>query len=111
MDEPELVELKKAIESAGYFAEFHAAPDILYTASIKFENGYTGVLFWVALRKSQWFIATYSPRIYQVPDPKRVAELAVAVLEGGKGTPYDFKPEIKMTFRLREITEEDFDAL
>jgi len=109
--EPDLVSLKKAIEEAGYFAEFHKAPYILYPASIKFENGYTGVSFWIAKRKNEWFIATYSPRIYRIPDPKRVSELAVAVLGGGGGTPYDFQLEIKTAFRLVEVSEDDFDAL
>jgi hypothetical protein len=111
MADPDLVSLKKAIENAGYFAEFHKDPDILYPASIKLENGHTGVSFWIALRKSQWFIATYSPRVYRIPEPERVAELAVAVLAGGGGTPYDFKPEIKETFQLQEVSEDDFDAL
>lgn len=111
MAELGLVSLKRAIDSAGYFAEFHKAPDILYPASITFENGYTGVSFWIVLRESHWFIATYSPRIYHIPDPNRAADLAVAVLGGGGGTPYDFKPEIKAAFQLREISEEDFDAL
>jgi hypothetical protein len=105
------VSLKNDVEAAGYFVvtPLDKGVDRVYLASIKFDNGHSGVSFWVAQRKNEWFIATYSPRIYRLPDPKRVAELAV--LGGGGGTPYDFRPEIKATFQLAEVSEDDFDAL
>ena len=114
MAQQDYADLKNAVEAAGYFGDYEDREnfrDRLVLASVKFENGYTGVLLWAATRGSHWYVATYLPRIYRIPEPERLADLAVAVLGGGRGTPYDFKPEIKSTFQLVELSEDDFDAL
>ena len=99
------------IEVAGFFSTFLPHIGALCCASRKEEYGLTGVSFWVAKRKKSWYVATFSPRIYRVPDADKVGDLAVAILRRGGGTPYDFKPEEKERFALVEISEEEFDSL
>jgi hypothetical protein len=112
--EKDYEDLKKVVEEAGFFADFQQIKvpgDRLCLASKRLENGFTGVLFWVAKRGADWFIATYLPHLYRIPDAKSVAELVVAVLRKGGGTPYDLADELKTRFSLVEISEKQFKRL
>jgi hypothetical protein len=104
--------LKRAVEAAGFFADFQPIDvpgDRMCVASEKFENGVTGVLFWIAKRGARWFVATWADRLYSVPENQPVEAFVIEALRVHRGTPHDFKPELKAKYGLAEVTEEDFD--
>jgi hypothetical protein len=101
--------LREAVEAAGYFADFHPKPERICVASEMFENGLTGVSFWVACRKGVWFISTWGVRFYRIPENASVEAAVVEALRIHRGTPYDFKPELKSKYGLIEVSEDEFE--
>jgi hypothetical protein len=101
--------LKKAVEAAGFFGDYHPKRDLFCVASEKFENGLTGVSFWIARRKDLWFLSTWGVRFYRLPENASIEAAVVEALRIHRGTPYEFKPELRSKYGLLEVTEEEFD--
>jgi len=101
--------LRAAVEAAGFFPDFHSKDDRMSVASEIFENGLTGVSFWIARRKTGWFLSTWGVRFYRLPENARVEAAVVEALRIHRGTPYEFKPELKSKYGLLEVTEEEFE--
>lgn len=106
--------LKEAIEAAGYFTTFQPIEepgDRIVCASLRGEWGLGGRSFWVAVRKSRWFIATWVPYIYEIPNTEDVPQLVLEVLTNNDSRCYDINAEIQERFGLLEVTDDQFDAL
>ena len=107
-------ELKKFVEESGFFTTpmpINMVGDRIVCASRSDEPGLTGVSFWVAKRRSEWFIATWGGSIYRVPSAVRIESVAVSVLRSERGTPRDLQDDLKSRFSLTPVTAEEFDAL
>lgn len=106
-------ELKREVEAAGFYTSVQPIErlgDRLVCASESREYGLSGVSFWVARRGGEWFIASWGGLIYEVPSGARIDAVAIDILRGHKGTPFDFSPTLKLAHSLRRISGEDFDA-
>ena len=106
--------LKDAVEAAGFFTTFqpiNRPGDRIVCASEGGTWGLGGRSFWCAVRQGRWFIATWTPHIYEIPDATDVAQLATDVLTNNDRLGYDIDAEIKARFGLVEMADEQFDAL
>jgi hypothetical protein len=109
----EYQDLKEAIEAAGFFTTFQPIDELgdrIVCASEGGDWGMGGRSFWCAVRQGRWFIATWTPRLYEIPHAADVAQLAIDVLTNNENN-FDINPEIKTRFGLVEIADEQFDAL
>ena len=62
-----------------------------------------------AKRGADWFIATWSPVIYRVGDPSRLAELCLRLLQREPGHAYyDFEEPVRAEFGLIEAAADRF---
>lgn len=104
--------LKRAVEAKGFFSTAQPIKrpgDRLVVASQRFERGLTGVSFWIARRESGWFVATWTPHIYRIPDAAKVEAAVLEALHTGRGTPYDFTDSVKSAYGLVEVSDAEFD--
>jgi len=104
--------VRDAVEAAGFFTNFNrnaTVVDRMVVASEMFENGLTGVSFAVARKKDSWYMSTWGVHIYRLPETASVGDAVVEALRIHRGTPYDFKPELKAKYGLVEVSIEEFD--
>ena len=110
--------LKQAVESAGFFTTFRPMENVgdrIVCASHQYpeEHGRRGLYgnsFWVAKRGADWFVASWGPVIYRVPDSGRVAELSLCLFRREGGGAYgDFDAEVRREFALIPVSYEDFE--
>ena len=79
--------LRTAVEAARFFADFNPKQDRMSVASETFENGLTGVSFWIAKRNALWFLSTWGVRFYRLPENASVEAAVVEALRIHRGTP------------------------
>lgn len=112
-------DLKTTIEAAGFFTTFQPIRhpgDRMVCASHAYTSGpregsLGGNSFWVATRGGEWFIATWSPIIYRIPDPECLVNLCVRLLSRSPGRAYgDVDESVRTEFGLVEIQYEEFSA-
>lgn len=106
--------LKDAVEAAGFFTTFqpiHRPGDRIVCASEGGTWSVGGCSFWCAVRQGRWFIVTWAPRIYEIPNAEDVVRVAIDVLTNNDRRCYDINDEIKARFALKEVAAEKFDAL
>ncbi len=73
-------------------------------------GGLTGNSFWVSRLPSGWYLGTWGPHIYWLPDESRLAELCIGWLSRfPDGTRADFDERLKTEFGLVPVEEEAFD--
>lgn len=101
--------LAAALESAGFFTTLMPLPDTghrLVCASKKSLRGLHGNSFWIAERHGQWFLGTWGPYLYHIPDPSRVADLCLTLLRRHPDhTLADIAPDLQSQFHLTEIPD------
>jgi len=105
--------LARAIAAAGFFTsgfEDHGTWHRTCVASKKTARGLTGNSFWVSKMPSGWYLGTWGPSLYRLPDEERLVELCVTWLsrEPHETLP-DFDVQLKNEFALREVPPEEFD--
>jgi hypothetical protein len=110
-------DLKAAVEAAGFFTTFQPIRrpgDRMVCASVRYTRGprkgdLGGNSFWVAKRDGQWFLASWSPVIYRVPDPGRLADLCIQLLGGPPGHACgDFEQGVRDEFGLILMRDDAF---
>ncbi len=73
-------------------------------------GGFTGNSFWVSRLPSGWYLGTWDPFIYRLPDEGRLTELCVGWLSRVPNeTRADFDERLKAEFGLIAVSEEAFD--
>jgi len=98
----------KAVADAGFFTSGDFETQIICASKIRPEGGFTGNSFWVAQRDCGWFLGTWGPHVYRIPENERVAELCVAWLKRHPdGTAPDVDNYIRENFDLVEIDPDD----
>lgn len=106
--------LKAAVEAGGFFTTFQPINELgdrIVCASEGGTWGMGGRSFWCAARQGRWFIATWTPRIYEIPNRDDVASVAIDVLTKNDARCYDIDGEIKARYGLVELGVEQFEAL
>ena len=74
------------------------------------DGGLTGNSFWVSRLPSGWYLGTWGPHLYRLPDESRLIELCVGWLSRAPdGTRPDFDVQLKAEFGLVPVSEEAFD--
>ena len=100
--------LAAVITDAGFYATSDFETKMICASKIRPDGGYTGNSFWVARRASGWFLGTWGPHLYSIPDTDRIPELCVEWLRRHPdGTAYDVDPRIREEFHLIEIDPEN----
>jgi len=102
--------LEAAVTAAGFFTtgfEDHGNWHRTCVASKRFSGGLTGNSFWVSRLPSGWYLGTWAPCLYRLPDESRLAELCVSWLSRvPNGTRADFDERLKKEFGLVPVPEE-----
>lgn len=105
-------ELAAAVTAAGFFTngfEDHGTWHRTCVASKQCAGGVTGNSFWVSRLPSGWYLGTWGPNLYRLPDASRLAELCVNWLTR---VPHDlradFDEHLKKEFGLVPVPEEVF---
>lgn len=101
-------ELKHAVEAAGFFTTQHDC-DRIVCASKRFEHGLTGNSFWIAERDSVWYLGTWGPFLYHIPDASRVSDLCIAWLGRTNETMADIDDALKTEYELKPADIHSFD--
>jgi hypothetical protein len=105
--------LAAAVTAAGCFTtgfEDHGSWHRTCVASKRCPGGVTGNSFWVSRLPSGWYLGTWGPHLYRLPDESRLAELCVSWLTRvPNGTRPDFDEQLKKEFGLVPVPEEVFD--
>jgi hypothetical protein len=104
--------VKSAVEAAGYFTSFQPIDtpgDRLVCASEGGDWGLGGCSFWVAIRNGRWFIATWTPHIYEIPIADDVSRLVIDVLANNHRRCYEIDRNIRERFGLTEVADDMFD--
>jgi len=101
--------VEKTVLAAGYFTTRDSFADRLICAALKrSDGGLTGNSFWIAKRSTGWFLGTWGPHLYRVPNPTLVAKLCTTWLNRQPhGTAYDVDDHIRNEFHLVELDPED----
>src|SRR5262245_54693188 len=74
--------ISAAVEGAGFFATHDPDVGRLICASLRRpDGGLSGNSCWVAKRSSGWFLGTWGPRLYRIPDATRMSELCTSWLQ------------------------------
>jgi hypothetical protein len=110
----EYAELKRAVEAAGFFTTFQPIKkrgDRIVCASQGGSWGIGGRSFWIAMRQGRWFLATWTPRTYEIRDPAEVSLAAMEVRTSNDPRCYDVDEGIKERFGLVEVDDEEFEGL
>jgi hypothetical protein len=108
-------DLKEAVEAAGFFTTFQPIRqpgDRIICASRSSPRGLSGNSFWVARRGGEWYVATWSPLIYRLPDASRLVELCLLLLRrkptGPFGAYAEFDEGVCAQFGLVRIADDEF---
>jgi hypothetical protein len=104
--------LAKAVAEAGFFTTGDFESKVICASKTRPEGGYTGNSFWIARRDSGWFLGTWGPHVYRIPEPARVSELCVTWLRRHPdGTAADVDSYIREKFELVEIDPEELPSI
>jgi hypothetical protein len=91
--------------------------DRLVLASKKYDSGpriggLGGNSFWIAKRGKDWYIATWLPAIFRIPDARQVLPACLRLLQKEPpGAYYTLDKELVTEYSLEEITETAFSEL
>ena len=70
-----------------------------------------GRSFWIATRQGRWFLATWTPRFYEIPNWAEVSLVAIEVLASNDSMCYDVDETIQERFGLVEVEDEELEQL
>ena len=106
--------LTRAVTDAGFYTngvEEHGTWHRTCVCSKKRSDGaLTGNSFWVSRLPSGWFLGTWGPHLYRMPDESRLAELCISWLSRvPNATRADFDEQLKEEFGLVPVPDEVFD--
>jgi hypothetical protein len=113
----EYADLQAAVEGAGFYITFQPIRepgDRIVCASHAYTRGprkgcLGGNSFWVAKRSEEWFIATWSPKIYRIANAGRLGDLCIRLLQRTPGRAYaDFDEQVRREFGLVEVGDDEF---
>jgi len=101
--------ITKTLVSEGFFTCHRADTDTLVCSSAEWPNvPQQAHSFWVARRGNEWFLGTWAPHVYRVPNASTVAALCIAWLrQHPKRAQWDVDANIRRTFHLSEINADD----
>ena len=106
-----------AIEGAGFYVSgpnHYEEPEcswdrIIPASKLRPQGGYTGNSFWVSFDDDGWFIGVWSGNIYGIPDPSKIATMAIDWMSAEpNGTHHDFDLWITQKYDLYKIDDNDF---
>src|ERR1043166_5372806 len=99
--------IKSAVEEAGFFTTHDTDCGRLICASMRLkEGGLTGNSFWITQRPSGWFLGTWGPHFYRIPDAERIPDLCTTWLRRQpRVTAADFDEHVHGEFHLIEFED------
>ena len=116
---PPYQEVRAVVEASGFFTTTQPLSDEggtrLVCASAGGRGGLGGISFWVTFQSAAWFIASWAPHIYRIPNSARAADVVVAAIRASLDHPkrqyHDIAQVVQTRFGLCEITQDDFDRI
>lgn len=70
--------------------------------------GIGGKSFWVTVRNGVWFIVSWAPHFYRVPERSDIVDVVEGALQLAVDQYYDVPTGVKAQYDLVEIEEEEF---
>jgi hypothetical protein len=67
--------------------------------------------FWVTSKGRQWFVGTFLPAGYHVPEAQEIGPLCETVFRSSPTAVYSLDPAIVTRYRLRTLTDAEAEAL
>lgn len=70
-----------------------------------------GNSFWLSQNQGVWYLSTWSPVCYRVPENQDLVQLCVACMAIGTSAMYRVPPDIAARFKLQEIDDRQYERL
>lgn len=70
-----------------------------------------GNSFWLSLQSGTWYLSTWLPACYLIPDSQDVVAVCVACMDLGTSAMYRVPDEIAVRFGMERVSDEEFDRL
>ena len=70
-----------------------------------------GNSFWLSLRSGTWYLSTWAPMRYRIPDDQDVVSLCSACMDFGTSAMQRVPDEIAARFSLEQISDGEFERL
>jgi hypothetical protein len=70
-----------------------------------------GNSFWLSLQSGTWYLSTWSPVCYRIPEDQDVVAVCLACAGFGTLTMYRVPEEITARFAMTQISDDEFDRL
>jgi hypothetical protein len=70
-----------------------------------------GNSFWTSYKRGVWYLSTWLPVGYRVPEKKDVLALCQACMSAGASVMYRVPPEVVANFELQELDEIEYERL
>jgi hypothetical protein len=107
--------LRRAVEAAGFFAlqvQAIAGWDfVTFTSRHVQSKGYGGLILRVTKAAGTWFVSTMHPHHYRLANPRKVAQVIIAVLSRDKRSRSGATDvRIDLTSELISISHHEFEA-
>jgi hypothetical protein len=111
----EYEQLVAIVEAQGYFAQVrehdNGFTDVVCNSARDAFGSFHGNSFRVecSARTGQWFVATWAPEFYRVPNPADVPAVCLAVLSSSNRPVWELDRSIIDQFGLEHVSREDYD--
>ena len=112
MREEDYTEIKKAVEQAGFFTTLHPNGDEgvwIVLVSHCTDGRLHGNSFRVSLKAGHWYLVTWSPTFYLVPQGADLTALCLDCLRASRSPIPAVPPDFANRYQLLELSEDDYD--
>jgi hypothetical protein len=70
-----------------------------------------GNSFWLSQKKEVWYLSTWLPAVYRIPESQDTVALCVGCMAVGTIAMYRVPPDLLAHFGLQEIDDEEYERL
>ena len=105
------IALAEALELAGLKAQRTRPDQLIVSAQAGAVWPDRGNGFWLSHSEGTWYLSTWLPVCYRVPQGQDIVGLCLACMATGTSAMYRVTPEISARFALTEIDERQYERL
>jgi hypothetical protein len=105
------ITLAKALERAGLTAQRTRPDQLIVSAQEGPVWPNRGNSFWLSQIEGTWYLSTWLPVCYRVPQNQDIVGICLACMAAGTSATYRVPPEISARFELQEIDERQYERL
>src|ERR1700686_1403045 len=89
---------------------FFQGPEQL-VVSAQYPNFPSSNSFWVTRYRDDWYLSTWTPRVYRITKEQNICEVCASILEYCQEAIYQVDNDSVLRFGLEELSEESADSL